>query len=99
MKCIRCDHDSKYSERAGGICPKCNGRFAFEPKSGDPFTDRGFQSAIGAVSGDGTVKFLPSHVWYQLNRPIEESLFPAAFVTALALAAATELQFAQPGGG
>ena len=30
MKCARCSHDSKFSERTNKRCPKCKGEFAFE---------------------------------------------------------------------
>ena len=68
MKCVRCGHDSKFKDRSNRTCPSCKGRFAFEPQSDDKFTDLGFRNAIDAVSGNGSVRFLPDHVYYQLNR-------------------------------
>jgi DNA-directed RNA polymerase subunit RPC12/RpoP/uncharacterized membrane protein YgcG len=68
MKCIRCGTDSKYSERSGGACPKCHGRFAFEPRNGDPFTDAAFQYAIDAVSAKGQVRWGAEHLYYELAR-------------------------------
>lgn len=68
MKCIRCGHDSKLKERAGGNCPKCNGRFAFEPTKGDPFTDPAFQNAIDVVSAKGQLRWGAEHLYYELAR-------------------------------
>ena len=68
MKCVRCDHDSKYSERANGACPKCNGRFAFEPRNGDKLTDAAFQNAIAAVSADGQIRWGAEHLYYEIAR-------------------------------
>jgi uncharacterized membrane protein YgcG len=68
MKCIRCGTDSKLKERAGGICPKCRGRFAFEPTKGDPFTDPAFQNAIDAVSAKGQLRWGAEHLYYELAR-------------------------------
>lgn len=78
MKCYRCDHDSKYKEREGGVCPKCRGTFAFEPQKGDPFTDVGFAKAIEAVSGHGTVRFDVSHLYYELARRKKGSALQSA---------------------
>ncbi len=68
MKCIKCQTDSKYSERSGGTCPKCSHRFAFEPKSGDPFTDPAFAAAIDRVSAQDAVRFTPDNLYYELAR-------------------------------
>jgi hypothetical protein len=68
MKCIRCDADCNYPERANKRCPKCRGEFAFEPRTGDPISDAGFKAAIDAVSSAGTVRFLPDHVYYEVAR-------------------------------
>lgn len=68
MKCARCGHDSKLKEREDGKCPKCRGAFAFEPRKGDPWSDLAFQRAIERASSKGTVRFLPAHVYYLLNR-------------------------------
>ncbi len=68
MKCIKCQTDSKYSERTGGACPKCRGRFAFEPKSGDPFTDSAFAAAIDRVSAHDAVRFTEANLYYELAR-------------------------------
>ena len=37
--------------RRTGRCPKCQGKFAFEPQDGDPVTDCAFQNAIEARVG------------------------------------------------
>lgn len=68
MKCIKCQTDSKYSERSGGSCPKCNHRFAFEPKSGDLFTDPAFAAAIERVSAHDAVRFTADNLYYELAR-------------------------------
>ncbi|MBS2016479.1 MAG: hypothetical protein JST00_26575 [Deltaproteobacteria bacterium] len=68
MKCIRCQNDSKYSERTDGKCPRCNGRFAFEPKSGDTFTDAAFAAAIDRVSSSDAVRFTEANLYYELAR-------------------------------
>ena len=68
MICIRCGHDSKYRERTGRRCPKCNGEFAFEPKTGDSVTDKMFQAAIDAVSANGQVRWGVEHLYYEVCR-------------------------------
>jgi hypothetical protein len=68
VKCIKCHTDSKYSERSGGICPKCNAKFAFEPKSGDIFTDPAFAAAIERVSAGDAVRFTAENLYYELAR-------------------------------
>jgi hypothetical protein len=68
VKCIKCQNDSKYSERADGTCPKCHGKFAFEPKSGDIFTDPAFAAAIERVSAHDAVRFTEANLYYELAR-------------------------------
>lgn len=68
MKCIKCDTDSKYSERSSGTCPKCNAKFAFEPKAGDVFTDPAFAAAIKRVSADDAVRFTATNLYYEVAR-------------------------------
>lgn len=69
MICIRCQHDSKYPERKDThACPNCGGRFAFEPRENDPFTDMAFQKAIDKVSAGGQVKWGVEHLYYELCR-------------------------------
>jgi hypothetical protein len=68
VKCIKCDTDSKYSERSSGTCPKCNAKFAFEPKSGDIFTDPAFAAAIDRVSAHDAVRFTALNLYYELAR-------------------------------
>jgi hypothetical protein len=67
VKCIHCGTDSKYSERSDGRC-KCGKKFAFEPKTGDRFTDAGFKSAIDAVSLQGQIRWGVEHLYYELCR-------------------------------
>lgn len=68
MKCIKCNTDSKYSERTSGSCPKCSARFAFEPKTGDIFTDPAFAAAIDRVSAHDAVRFTSANLYYELAR-------------------------------
>jgi hypothetical protein len=72
MKCIRCDHDSKYKERPNRRCPKCGGEFAFEPHSGDPCTDGLFQAAIHRVSSNGQLRFGVENLYYELARRLKK---------------------------
>jgi hypothetical protein len=68
MKCISCLHDSKAKERASGVCPNCQKRFAFDPSSGDPFTDAAFAGAIARVSSQDAVRFTESNLYYELSK-------------------------------
>lgn len=68
MKCIKCQTDSKYSERSSGACHACNARFAFEPKSGDLFTDPAFAAAIARVSAHDAVRFTKANLYYEYAR-------------------------------
>lgn len=68
MKCIRCNHDSKYKERTNQTCPKCKKLFAFEPRDGAKLSDMAFQSAIDRVSGRGKVRWTPAHLYYEACR-------------------------------
>jgi hypothetical protein len=68
VKCIRCGQDSKYTERTGGRCPQCTGKFAFEPKSGDKVTDAGFHAAIERVSAGGHIRWGVENLYYEVCR-------------------------------
>jgi hypothetical protein len=68
VKCIRCQHDSKYKERGNGKCPGCHKAFAFEPRKGDLLTDAAFQSAIDAVSAKGRLRWGVEHLYYEICR-------------------------------
>ena len=81
MKCIKCQTDSKYSERSAGTCPKCRARFAFEPKSGDPFTDPAFAAAIDRVSAHDAVRFTHANLYYELARGRRNNTSKVAAVT------------------
>jgi len=80
MKCVRCGTDSKYSARSNRTCPACRGKFAFEPKAGDPVTDGLFQSAIAAVSGDGRIRWGVEHLYYEVCRRLRKRAFSLGFV-------------------
>jgi hypothetical protein len=86
--CIRCNRDSKYSERSDGNCPGCGKQFAFEPKRGDKFTDKAFQSAIDRVSSGGKIRWGVEHLHYELARRIRRrpTLVALAWGTVLAIA-------------
>jgi len=68
MKCARCGHDSTYPQRTGGVCPGCKGKFAFEPRTGDPLPDMAWKSAIDWVSSNGTVRFTAAHLHHAVAR-------------------------------
>ena len=69
MICIRCNTDSTYPERKDTkTCKQCNGRFAFEPRENDPFSDMAFKKAIDTVSANGQVKWGVEHLYYELAR-------------------------------
>jgi DNA-directed RNA polymerase subunit RPC12/RpoP len=68
VKCIHCQHDAKYQERRDGRCPKCQHRFAFEPRTGDPLTDGVFAAALERVSSGGRVRFNIEHLYYEVRR-------------------------------
>ena len=70
MKCIHCGADSKYKDRTTGNCPQCRKKFAFEPKSGDRFTDAAFQAAIDAVSAKGQIRWGVEHLYYETCRRV-----------------------------
>lgn len=87
MKCIKCQSDSKYSERANGTCPKCHGKFAFEPKSGDIFTDPAFAAAIERVSAHDAVRFTEANLYYELARTQRSAAPEKTFFLVLGVAA------------
>lgn len=68
MKCIRCNHDSNYPDRTNQTCPACKGKFAFEPRTGDKFSDQAFKNAIDRVSSNGSVKFTKRNLFYEVDR-------------------------------
>lgn len=83
MKCIRCTHDSKYKDRTDRTCPNCKGKFAFEPKDGDPITDMLFKNAINGVSGDGRVRWGVEHLYYEVNRRWKRDRMPLGCIFVL----------------
>lgn len=72
MKCFRCGHDSKYSERRDGHCPQCKGKFAFEPREGARMSDVAFADAIARVSSDGEVAWGVEHLHYEVARRLKK---------------------------
>ncbi len=96
MKCTKCQNDSKFSERSSGACPKCQARFAFEPKTGDIFTDPAFAAAIDRVSAHDAVRFTAANLYYELARTKRSSarkfaLIVIAIVTGVAGATAAAI--------
>lgn len=100
MICIRCQHDSKYPERKDTkACPNCGGKFAFEPRESDPFTDMAFQKAIDKVSAGGQVKWGVEHLYYELCRKPRNSAAMAAlfaFILAVGIVMAVVVAQAAP---
>lgn len=70
MKCIRCQNDCKYPERSNKKCPKCKGEFAFEPRTGDTFSDAAFLAAIEAVSSKFSLRWGVENLYYEICRRI-----------------------------
>jgi hypothetical protein len=68
VKCVRCGHDSRFKDRPNRTCPRCKGRFAFEPREGAKVTDQAFQNAVNRVSGDGTLRWGAEHLYYEICR-------------------------------
>jgi hypothetical protein len=75
MKCIHCGHDSAYKDRPNLTCPRCNGRFAFEPRQGAKLTDQAFQNAVERVSGGGKVRWGAEHLYYEIARRLRPRLW------------------------
>lgn len=75
MKCIKCGKDSTKKDREanGRRCPSCHHAFVTEP-SEDGLTDMAIKSAEAAVSANGSLYFLKSHLKYQLHRKIKKKL-------------------------
>lgn len=71
MRCIYCNTDNTYKDRARRACKKCGKAFAFEPKTMGTFamTDPAFKAAIEAVSAQGTLSYTPRQLYYQVLRP------------------------------
>jgi hypothetical protein len=88
VKCIKCQTDSKYSERSDGACPKCRQRFAFEPKTGDVFTDPAFAAAIDRVSAHDAVRFTQTNLYYELARTKRSASSKRALFIVLAIVTA-----------
>ena len=88
MKCIRCGHDSKFKDRTNRKCPKCRGRFAFEPRSGDRYTDAAFQNAIDAISAKGQLRWGAEHLYYRLARHKPDTFGCAIIATVVFVALA-----------
>ncbi len=68
MRCVACDHDSKKKDRnIADRCPKCGHRFALDPNV-DGVADGFIKQAVVAVSSNGTFKYLPAQLDYDVCR-------------------------------
>jgi hypothetical protein len=70
MKCIYCNTNSRYRERANWRCKECGRVFAFEPKDGRGMTDLRFRAALVAVSDAGRLSWTPGNLHYEAWRRI-----------------------------
>ncbi|MDT9182947.1 hypothetical protein [Limnospira sp. PMC 289.06] len=72
MKCINCGIENNFKERTayGGRCKSCGHQFVFEPKTGSPFSDPGFQKYIESVSGLGNLLFTKKQLIYFFERKL-----------------------------
>ncbi len=87
MKCIHCNQDAKFKDRANRVCPSCSHPFAFEPQQGDPFTDGAMKGAIDAVSSGGVVRFGVEHVYYEVCRRLYRKARRRSWIGASSIAA------------
>ena len=68
MRCVACDHNSKKKDRkVKGQCPICGHKFTLDPKV-DGVADGFMKQAVVAVSSDGTFKYLPAQLDYEVWR-------------------------------
>ena len=72
MKCINCGIENNFKERTayGGRCKSCGHQFVFEPKTGSPFSDPGFQKSIESVSGPENLLFTKKQLIYFFERKL-----------------------------
>ncbi len=98
MKCVRCGHDCTYPQRRDRKCPGCGGKFAFEPREGDPVTDTAFKNAVDAVSSQGSVRWGLDNLYYEVCRRKRGQITPnGCLVVLLVLSAvAAAVAFAVP---
>lgn len=109
MICIRCQRDSTYPQRKENrTCSNCGAKFAFEPREGDKFSDKAFQSAIDSVSAQGKVRWGVEHLYYELCRKGRSKFdagllvfifFPMIFIVLLVLSLAGPLPMVVTLGG
>ncbi|RAQ49026.1 hypothetical protein B9S53_01055 [Arthrospira sp. O9.13F] len=72
MKCINCGIENNFKERTAysGRCKSCGHQFVFEPKTGSPFSDPGFQKSIESVSGPENLLFTKKQLIYFFERKL-----------------------------
>jgi hypothetical protein len=76
-------HDSTYPQRqasGGKTCPKCQGKFAFEPRERDPVTDLLFQNALAAVSANNRLRWGVEHLYYEVCRRARSRAWPVFLI-------------------
>src|SRR5258706_5280427 len=74
MECLKCGTQSDYRARsaASGRCKSCDAKFVFEPRTGDPITDRSFLRAIAAVSDEGRLRWLERQLYFEIARRVRK---------------------------
>lgn len=77
MKCIRCGGTNQARERRERRCQHCSGEMAFDTRDGDPVSDEFFARTLERLSSDGSLKYCPQHVYYELWRSLGRA--PARF--------------------
>jgi hypothetical protein len=75
MKCLKCNTDSKRSERADGKCPKCGHIFVFEPQN-DKITDLAFRAVLDDVSARDTLQYTQGQLYFAFNRRLGKKFSP-----------------------
>lgn len=74
MRCVSCNRrvEGKSLDNlkaSDGRCPGCGHLFVADPAR-EVFSDVAVRKAVSRVSADGTVRFLPEHLGYELQRGI-----------------------------
>lgn len=76
MKCARCGHDCKRSERSDGKCPQCKLAFAFEPQD-HKITDVAFQNLLTDLSAHDTLKYTRGQLYHAFNLRLGHKISPS----------------------
>ena len=93
MRCVSCGGDVKKKKEKNfeGRCPRCGHAFVITDPRSVGISDYHLKRATEAVSKDGTVFYLPSHVGYEAMRRLPKPpkwpwLYRLAGLSLLALA-------------